>query len=366
MPKVKLSGLNIRRNSTGKWYVSVRATGAALISAFDGTRDELTKAMSADSFLNAYSIGKSAKKRRVYPDGTFGALIDWYETREAWTKLAPRTRADYTKARDFLDPVFGYVAREVSGDDVIDMRNRAAEKHYAKFSNDVVAYMSAVFREAKDDRRVPANPALGVKRLYKGASKEANRAWKPHEWEAAMRIAPAHLRTPLSIARWAGLRGQDIAVLQWASYRDDKDMGKALTFTPLKNGDEVGEITLGVAPALRAILDPIYAAGVLPSAPICRNSLGKMYPSDNAMRKAWQDFKASEAYERALPASSDLTLHGLRVTFASELRENGFSDREIADMLGDLSESMGKRYARGARMRKTSVRVFKKLARNAS
>jgi predicted transcriptional regulator len=50
------------------------------------------------------------------------------------------------------------------------------------------------------------------------------------------------------------------------------------------------------------------------------------------------------------------------VTFASELRESGFSDREVADVLGDLSESMGKHYSRGAEMRKTSVRVFKRMS----
>lgn len=365
MPKVKLSGLNIRRNSTGKWYVSVRSTGTALITAFEGDRDALARAMDTDEFMDAYLLAKRAKKKRVYPEGTFGALIDWYETRPAWTDLAERTKADYRKARDFLERVFGYAATEVTGDDVIEMRNRAAEQRYAKFSNDVVAYMSAVFREAKDDRRVPTNPALGVKRLYTGARKDANRAWRPHEWQAVMRIAPGHLRAPLAIARWAGLRGQDIAVLNWANYRADKDLGMALVFTPHKNAEKVGEITVGVVDQLRAVLDPAHAQGVLPSAPICRNTLGKQYPSDNAMRKAWQDFKKSEAFTRALPASSDLTLHGLRVTFASELRENGFSDREIADMLGDLSESMGKRYARGARMRKTSVRVQKRMAKGA-
>ncbi len=80
------------------------------------------------------------------------------------------------------------------------------------------------------------------------------------------------------------------------------------------------------------------------------------------MRKVWQDFKASEAFKAALPNSADLTLHGLRVTYASDLRERGFTDREIADMLGDLTESMGRRYARGARMVKTSKRVLKRLA----
>lgn len=156
----------------------------------------------------------------------------------------------------------------------------------------------------------------------------------------------------------AATHAEDLTILTWACYRDDPAMGKVLAFVPRKNGDKVGEIVVGARAELRAILDPL-ARGVLPAAPICRNSRGKQYPSENAMRKAWQDFQASKAFTDALPDAGDLTLHGLRVTFSSELRESGFSDREIADMLGDLSESMGKRYSRGARMRKTSERVHR-------
>jgi len=352
---VKLKGLNTRRNATGRWYVSLRATGASLVSGFVGSREDLDRHMGQAEFLGAYTAALRRGKRIVYPDGTLGALIDWYETREAWTKLRPRTQADYRKARAFLEPVFSYNFREVAGEDIIEMRDRAAEKHYKKFSNDVVAYISAVFREAKDAKLVPANPALGIRRLYK-ADDSANRRWTADEWTAAITIAPGHLRPVLAIARWAGLRGQDIATLAWANYRDDATMGKVLAFTPRKNGDKVGELVIGARDELRTILDPL-ARGVLPAAPICRNSMGKRYPSENAMRKAWQTFKSSDAYKEAVPTGVDLTLHGLRVTFSSELREQGFSDREVADMLGDLSESMGKRYSRGAKMRRTSERV---------
>jgi integrase len=237
------------------------------------------------------------------------------------------------------------------------------EERYPKFSNDVVAYMSAVFRESKDARRRSDNPALGVKRLYKPGV-DANRRWKDKEWEKAFALAPAHLRAPLAIARWCGLRGQDIAALTWANYRDDPDMVKVLAFVPQKNGDKVGEITIGVPDELQTLLNAMKAGdGVVQPAsnsPICRNSLGKQFPSENAMRKAWQDFKQGKPFKAALPTSQDLTLHGLRVTFASELREQGFSDREVADMLGDLSESMGKHYGRGAAMRRTSVRVHQR------
>ncbi len=72
---------------------------------------------------------------------------------------------------------------------------------------------------------------------------------------------------------------------------------------------------------------------------------------------------SEEVRVAAVGTPRELTLHGLRVAFGSELREQGFIDREVADMLGDLSEGMGKRYSRGAEMRKTSVRVHQRLAK---
>lgn len=381
MPKVLLKGLNTRRNKAGKWYVSIRATGTTLVKAFVGSNDDLKRYLGSPEFLAIYlaAMAKAKKGKREYPAGTLGAEVEWFETRDAWTNLAERTKADYRKARDFLERGFALSNLDLTGEDVIEARDRAAAEKYAKFSNDVIAYLSALFRESKDARRRPDNPAHGVKRLYK-AGKDANRRWRPEEWAAVFAIVPPHLRAVTAIARHCGLRGQDIAVLTWDNYRDDSEMGKVLAFEPKKNGGKVGELTIGVPEALRSILDAMKAGdGVVQpasNAPICRNSLGKQYPSENAMRKAWQDFKQSDAFEVAFadPAASEeqrratlskareLTLHGLRVTFASELREDGFTDREVADMLGDLSESMGKRYARGAAMRKTSVRVHKKRA----
>lgn len=358
---MKLKGLNLRKNSAGVWYASFRANGTLLGKAED--REALDRLMETPEFLQAYVLAQTGKRKIVYPDGTFGAVVDWYQTKPEWTDLAKRTKADYQKALNFIEPAYAYSAAEIEMADVVELRDQAAAEHHDKFSDTVVAVMSAIFRTACDAGRMKSNPALGVKRLYK-ANKDANRAWKPDEWETAIRLAPAHLRAPLAIARWAGLRGQDLVVLRWDSYRDDPEMGKALVFVPLKNGEDVGEVTVGVLPQLRAVLDAM-SDGVLPSAPICRNSLGMIYPSANALRKVWQDFKASKAFKAALPGSSDLTLHGLRVTMASELRDNGFSNRAIADALGDLSESMGQRYSRGAEQRKTSVRVFEKMAKKA-
>jgi hypothetical protein len=357
MPRVKLAGLNIRKNRTGKWYASLRATGKLLATA--GDRATLDKIMASPDFLAQYGRAKQEKHTHTYAPGTLGSLIAWYRTKDAYTKLADRTKADYLGAETFLDDVAIYAIAEIEKADVVELRDRAATEKYAKFSDTVIAFLSAVFREAVEAGRMKENPALGVRRLYK-PSTDANRRWKDEEWEKVLALAPAHLRVPLAIARWCGLRGQDIVALTWANYRADPEMGMAIAFTPKKNGDKVGEIVIGAPAKLRAVLDPL-AKGVLPAAPICRNSVGKRFPTEYAMRKAWQDFKASKAFKVALPDSSDLTLHGLRVTFGSELRERGFSDREVADMLGDLSEIMGKHYSRGAEMRKTSIRVHQRM-----
>lgn len=362
MPKVKLKGLNIRKNRVGKWYISLRATGKLLgTAASEAERDAL---LASPEFLQAY-LNADRKRKRTYAAGTFGALVERYKSSRSWLKLADRTRKDYEGVLLYLDDIFDHVAADIETADIVESRDAAAEAKGDKFSDFVLAVMSAVFREAVETGLIKDNPVSGVRRLYK-ANAEANRRWLDEEWNKASAIAPAHLRAVLFIAKHCGLRGQDIAVLSWGNYRDDSEMSKVLSFMPRKNGEKVGEITIGVPAELRSLLDAMKAGDgkVQPAsnAPICRNSLGKQYPSENAMRKAWQDFKGSEAFKSALPDGSDLTLHGLRVTFASSLREDGFSDREVADMLGDLSEGMGKRYSRGAEMRKTSIRVFKKRA----
>ena len=360
---MKLKGLNIRANSAGTWYASLRATGRQLAKA--PSRAALEAIMATPEFLGEYSRARKAGKQRSFAAGTLGALIAWYKTRRRYTKLAERTKADYFKCEKWLDDVLDYSVDAIVKADIAELRDQAAAERSDKFSDFLLAFLSAMFSEAAEKDMVKANPVLGVRRLYQ-ADVTANRRWTEKEWAGAIGAAPRHLKPVLAIARHCGLRGQDIAVLTWENYRDDPDLGKALAFTPRKNGDKVGEITLGVAPELRALLDALKAGDgtVQPASnsPICRNSLGKQYPSENAMRKAWQDFKASPAYKAAVPTGADLTLQGLRVTFASELREQGFDDRTVADMLGDLSQGMGKRYSRGAEMRQTSIRVHKKRA----
>ena len=131
---MKLKGLNTRKNSAGVWYVSLRSTGALLGKA--ASREALALLMETPEFLQAYVLAQTGKSKITYPDGTFGALVDWYQGRPEWTGLADRTRADYQKALTFLEPVYGYNSAEIEMSDVVDMRDQADEEKHAKLMSD--------------------------------------------------------------------------------------------------------------------------------------------------------------------------------------------------------------------------------------
>ncbi len=367
MAKVVIKGLHIVK-ARGRFYVYIRATREILVGGFDGDRAALNRHLASPEVLARYgSLIKSKDRSAARARGTLGELIEFYQKKDRWLKLADRTKADYQKVIDWLtasrdadgNEVLDVSAAHILPSDIAETRDRAADEKYPKFSNDVVAFLSAVFGTAVEYRDFERNPAKGIRRIHK-SDKSANRRWSEFEWRQVFDAAPSHLRKVLGLARWAGLRGIDIPRLRWDAMVDDPEVGPAVRYTATKNGVEV---TIPRRPELDAVL----AEGKegVKTLTICANSLGLPYPTENAMRKAFQDFKAAPAFLAACPTGADLTLHGLRVTFASELKDWGLSNREIADLLGDKTESMGEHYARFAEIKHTVMRMRDVVTKNA-
>ncbi|MBO6755426.1 MAG: tyrosine-type recombinase/integrase [Roseibium sp.] len=341
MTKVRLKGLSIYQRR-GKWFVYYRPNGKPLVKSFEGSRADLDKHIGTPAFLKLY--GDIADKPKVKGYGTLGGLFDFYKTKDRWKRLAPRTRADYQKVIDWLDGhrQLNTPLVTITPADMAKTRDKAAEDRYPKFSNDALAFLSAAFSVGVEYgyANLTVNPVLKIRRLHKN-SKTANRRWTDDEWSKVWQIAPAHLRPVLALARWAGLRGQDIASLRWDNITENSDLGQRIEYTAQKND-------MLVYVDIWQELETALAQETKTTLTICKNSKGRPYPSENAMRKAWQDFKQSPIFDKLIPTGKDLTLHGLRVTFASELRERGHSPTEIADMIGDRTSRMGKHYSRGA------------------
>ncbi|MEO1142529.1 MAG: tyrosine-type recombinase/integrase [Pseudomonadota bacterium] len=342
MPKVSLKGLNIRQ-SKGKWYVSWR-TGGSLIRGFEGTRKQLETYMSGNDFLSLYLASEAAPITKQFPQGSVGQVIEWYkEHTQRWADRKPRTKKDYQQAFDWLGEELNYPVELLTPADIATVRNKAALEKYPKFADHLVSALSSVFSEAAEAGLMASNPCSGVKRVYK-AKKNANREWMSEEEAHVFDKAPPHLLTIMLIAREASSRGQDIHSLKWSNYD-----GNRLHYTARKNDER---ISIPVSSRLKDHLDGLERHSVN----IITTSRNRPYKSEKVMQDKVSEFLTSLKNKDEI--SKELTLHGLRVTLAAELKRQGEDDRTIADAIGDRSATMGAHYTRHVERETNVVKAF--------
>ncbi len=344
MAKVPIKGLHIKQ-AKGRWYVTVRATGESLLKGFTGSRDELLKKLGEPEFLLKYSTRKSV--RVSYPEGSVGHIIEWFKREtDRWANLSQRTKSDYEKAYAWLGDDMNYPASEIAQSDMVRIRNKASKDAHPKFSNHLLSALSSAFDEAVEEGLMAINPCIGVKRKYK-PRKDANREWTKEEQDFVFKDAPAHLLAPMLIAREAGLRGEDIFSLKW---KTNYENGR-FTLKAKKNGVA---LSIPVYGRLRDLLDTVERTSIF----ICVSSHGKPYKSEKMLQQAVGNLL--RRYRKEGKTGPDLTLHGLRVTLAAELKRMGEDDKSIADALGDMSEAMGAHYSRHVLTESRASAVFER------
>lgn len=209
----------------------------------------------------------------------------------------------------------------------------------------LVSALSSVFSEAVEAGKIDENYCLGVKSVYK-ADPDANREWTPAEQEVAFKHAKEHILLPMYLARYTGARGKDIHKMKWSDYTNDHIRIKAT-----KNSVEIFVPLMDFEP-LKNLLDTIERTSIY----ICTNSEGQPYKHETTLQQAVGVHLRDLASKNLV--AKGLTLHGLRVTFASEFRRLGFEDADIADLLGDKDPTMGKLYTRHVGRELTIKRAF--------
>ena len=352
--KVRLDGLNIVQ-ARGKWYVYHRDTKKPLIKGFAGTRDDLIKHMgSSEDFDAAYKACRKRDLKRTYPDGTLGALIQWYENDcPKFENLAEATKKDYRAAFLYLAPSWSAPLDLFTQPELYDLRDRCAKEKWPRFADKMIAALSSMFSQAVKRGKMPMNPAKGIDKAAK-PDKNANREWSPDEVTAALNAAPPHLKTVLVIARYAGFRGQTIAALTWREFQDDPSFGKCFRTTARKNDESVW------VPATKEVQAHLTTIGKT-AMNIATKADGSPWDTEVQMQTAVSHFLRD--LEKDGKIRSGTTLHGLRVTYAAALRRNGVGTGDIAAALGDRSERMGAHYTRHVENEAKVIRAFEKKKR---
>ena len=378
MLKVKLSGLKIA-HARGKYYVYLRATGETLLRGFDGDKEALLRRLSMPDMITAYNRPRvRARRAETFSVETLGGFINWFtngdidrtaEERKAedrfgdnpegypkWrTKLAAATRKDYLEAFGWLRDEFDIMLTDITQPDLYDLRDKCANQKWPRFADQMISALSSMFRQAVKRGRstgMKINPCLGMDKAHE-ADPNANREWFPEEWPVAFQRAPLEIKIPLTLARYGGLRGQSIVVVGWKQYRPDELTGMCFRFVTRKNQRGL------YLPAMQELQD--FLAGLSRSSTlIAVRGDGTPWPSEKEMQTRVSHYLRD--LERAGLIGAGTTLHGLRVSYAAWWkRTGGANNSEVADLLGDKSERMGKHYTRHVEAEANVIRAFTRV-----
>lgn len=162
----------------------------------------------------------------------------------------------------------------------------------------------------------------------------ANRPWSDEERYAVLDAAPAHLKVPIALAMFCGMREGDALTIPRSAYD-----GRTIQFETRKTGQR---ISWPVPQVLRSILNEAISDD---ADTLATTSRGQEW-TESGFRASWRKLRIGlEAEGKVEPG---LTIHGLRHTVATILREEGFDDRTIADVLGQKTEHMARHYSRDA------------------
>ena len=168
-----------------------------------------------------------------------------------------------------------------------------------------------------------------------------------------MERAPTALKIAYMLARHLGYRGQSVVRVEWSNYQPDPRFGKCFRMNHKKNAEQ--NHWLPASPELQAFLASLKVR--TKDGPIALRRNGQPWESKKQLQKRSSNF-LNELARKGL-VDSGLTEHGLRVTFAAEIkRVTGANDDQVAAALGDRDTRMGAHYTRHVEQEARIINVF--------
>ncbi|MGH1571899.1 tyrosine-type recombinase/integrase [Methylobacterium sp. P31] len=335
--RVKISGVKrVWSAKSGKTYFYHRKSMTRVQAEF-GTAAFVAEVERLD---RAFATKTSAK-------GTFGHLVDAYRGTPEFKRLRPVTKAMYERVLASLANLESMPLSKIDRPFVVTLRNKAYDKHKRRFANLVLQVLSRMFGIGIDLGLVDSNPAAKINKVLKPTGeRNRNRRWTSAERDAVLTAAPIQLKAPLAFMRYLGARLGDVRNMPADAYRDGM-----ITFVTSKGGVEV---TVPCPEPLAKILDERIPGG----RHLFVTSQGTPW-TDGGWNASFR--KLRERLEVAGKVGPGLTAHGLRHSVATDLRELGKTDREIADVLGQKTTYATPIYHRTADMKRSNARVLADL-----
>jgi integrase len=339
---VRVKGIKTYRHPvSGIEYCYHRKTGTRIMAG-SGTSAFFEEIARAEAKLTA----RPAEPKT----GTLGALMKAYRASHHFQTLKPRTRSDYDKVLNYLADIDGMALVAIDRAFVAKLRDKIFAMKKRSFANYVLAVLSIVMEYGAERGDVASNPVKGVRKIRRRDDAPImNRPWSAAEHDVVLDRAPMHLKVPLAIGRWTGMREGDVLRMPKTAYDG--------AFLKLRTEKRGVPVAIPVAAPLKEILD---SAPKYESITLLANSRGRPWTPSGFRSSLFKFLKKLEAEG---VVRDGLTFHGLRHTVATELRELGLDHRTIADMLGQKTEAMAAHYSREADLGRKLKGVVQRLER---
>lgn len=308
-----MTGLHVvrMRLKAGDRFYVYAFRGGPLIHQADGRRPDITPAM-LQAAMEA--------RRSPQSTGTVEWLVREYRASPEFKNLRAPTRRDYERSLDRVEARFGpaplgaFEDRRIRND-IIQWRDEWRAQ--PRTADKVLVMLQTLLSWAVERGFLAINAAHGIKLIH--TADRSDLVWEADHWKAFQRkdkdgnpVCPAHLMTALKLISMTGLRLGDVIRLDWEHVGD-----KVIVLTTKKRG---GRAAIPIFPELRALLDaqPHRTGTVL----------------RNSRDKAWTESGLGSVFQKAKPAGFDRTMHDLRGTYVTWLAVKGFTDEEIARVIG--------------------------------
>jgi hypothetical protein len=226
---------------------------------------------------------------------TLGLLIQRYRGHAAFLDLAPRTRADYQSAFDYLKPIVDTPLVKFDRPLVVRIRDKAASTKGRRQGNYVKSVLSLLFAWGCERGFLATNPAAGIKGIRrKRGLPDANPPWSDEARHIVFERLPDHMRAPIGIMMFTGLGPKDTLTLPKSFYKD----GEIAT-----RRSKTGEPVFWQCPTdLSAIL---AAAPTHNAITLCANSRGRPW-TESGFNSSWQKFRRQAAPFGLIPVMPNL------------------------------------------------------------
>jgi integrase len=266
-------------------------------------------------FFVVYTAAHADRKRPA--TGTLFSLIAAYKTSSDFTKLAPRTKADYLRFLPLVENKFGKMPLAVVQDrrargDFKTWRDELATAHGDRQADYAWGVLARVLSVAKDRGAITTNVCERGGRLY--SVDRAEIIWRSEHIRAFGAVASDPLRFALMLAVWTAQRQGDLIKLTWLQYDG--------SHIRLKQGKRKARVAIPVGAVLKAELDARRSDNA--DGPILRNTRGKAWTGDG-FRTSW----GKVAGPLGLPRFNDL-----RGTAVTRLALAGCTVPQIASITG--------------------------------